>query len=176
MVFWSEARWASCKCLATGPIKRSSNVPARCQAERETSSSALVTPVGREHAIASNSFGDGIGWDAHNGHGRRQETGERDRRPAFERVHGNRDGAARQTAQVVSAHSLADRPALRSDPKFELGECPFPEWTVTLCDDSLLCRLVSRGDRTAIELFLAGLQCWEAGLRRSIDDGKATPR
>jgi hypothetical protein len=27
----------------------------------------------------------------------------------------------------------------------------------------------SRGDKTAIELFLAGIQGWEAGLRRFID-------
>ena len=33
----------------------------------------------------------------------------------------------------------------------------------------------SRDDRTAIELFLAGVQGWEESLRRSIDDGKATP-
>jgi hypothetical protein len=33
----------------------------------------------------------------------------------------------------------------------------------------------SRGDKTAIELFLAGVQGWEAWLRRSMDDGKAKP-
>jgi len=30
-----------------------------------------------------------------------------------------------------------------------------------------------RGDKTAIELFIAGLRGWEAGLRRRMDDGKA---
>ena len=29
----------------------------------------------------------------------------------------------------------------------------------------------SRGDQTAIELFLSGIRGWEAGLRRRIDDG-----
>jgi len=28
----------------------------------------------------------------------------------------------------------------------------------------------SRDDKTAIELFLAGIQGWEAGLRRRVDD------
>jgi hypothetical protein len=32
---------------------------------------------------------------------------------------------------------------------------------------------ISRGDRTAIELFIAGVRGWEAGLRRRIRDGKA---
>ena len=31
----------------------------------------------------------------------------------------------------------------------------------------------SRGDKTAIELFLAGVRGWEAGLRRRLDDGKS---
>jgi hypothetical protein len=31
----------------------------------------------------------------------------------------------------------------------------------------------SRGDKTAIELFVAGVGGWEAGLRRRMDDGKA---
>ena len=31
---------------------------------------------------------------------------------------------------------------------------------------------VSREDRTAIELFVAGVQGWEAGLRRRLGDGK----
>ena len=31
----------------------------------------------------------------------------------------------------------------------------------------------SRGDKTAIELFIAGIKGWEAGLRRRIDDGKS---
>lgn len=30
----------------------------------------------------------------------------------------------------------------------------------------------SRDDRTPIELFIAGVQGWEAGLRRQIEDGK----
>ncbi len=30
----------------------------------------------------------------------------------------------------------------------------------------------SRGDKTAIELFLAGIQGWQAGLRRRMDDAK----
>jgi len=30
----------------------------------------------------------------------------------------------------------------------------------------------SRGDWTPLELFLAGIRGWEAGLRRRIDDGK----
>jgi hypothetical protein len=30
-----------------------------------------------------------------------------------------------------------------------------------------------RGDRTSIELFIAGVQGWEAGLRRQMDDGKS---
>jgi hypothetical protein len=34
---------------------------------------------------------------------------------------------------------------------------------------------VSRGDKTAIELFIAGIQGWEAGLRRRMDDGNAKP-
>ena len=29
----------------------------------------------------------------------------------------------------------------------------------------------SRGDKTAIELFLAGIRGWEAGLRRWMDNG-----
>jgi hypothetical protein len=33
--------------------------------------------------------------------------------------------------------------------------------------------LHSRGDKTAIELFLAGIRGWEAGLRRRMDDGKS---
>ena len=32
-----------------------------------------------------------------------------------------------------------------------------------------------RGDKTAIELFLAGLGGWDAGLRRRLDDGKSKP-
>ncbi len=31
----------------------------------------------------------------------------------------------------------------------------------------------SRGDKTAIELFIAGIQGWEAGLRRRMDNGKS---
>lgn len=31
----------------------------------------------------------------------------------------------------------------------------------------------SRGDETAIELFIAGIQEWEAGIRRRVDDGKS---
>jgi hypothetical protein len=31
----------------------------------------------------------------------------------------------------------------------------------------------SRGDKTAIELFLAGIRGWEAGLRRRLDDDKS---
>jgi hypothetical protein len=31
----------------------------------------------------------------------------------------------------------------------------------------------SRGNRTAIELFMAGIRGWEAGLRRRLDDGAA---
>jgi len=31
----------------------------------------------------------------------------------------------------------------------------------------------SRGDRTPLELFIAGVQGWEAGLRRRLDDGKS---
>jgi hypothetical protein len=30
----------------------------------------------------------------------------------------------------------------------------------------------SRDDKTAIELFIAGVQGWEAGLRRRLDEGK----
>jgi hypothetical protein len=33
----------------------------------------------------------------------------------------------------------------------------------------------SRGDTTAIELFLGGVAGWEAGLRRRMDDAKPTP-
>jgi hypothetical protein len=32
---------------------------------------------------------------------------------------------------------------------------------------------LSRDDRMAIELFLAGIRGWEAGLRRRMDDGKS---
>jgi hypothetical protein len=31
----------------------------------------------------------------------------------------------------------------------------------------------SRGDKTAIELFLAGLGSWDAIMRRRMDDGKS---
>jgi hypothetical protein len=34
-----------------------------------------------------------------------------------------------------------------------------------------LVRKDSRGEKTAIELFIDGIQGWEAGLRRCIDDG-----
>ena len=34
---------------------------------------------------------------------------------------------------------------------------------------------LNRDDRTAIELFIAGVQGWEAGLRRRLDGGKAKP-
>jgi hypothetical protein len=30
---------------------------------------------------------------------------------------------------------------------------------------------LSRGDKTAIELFIAGIRGWQAGLRRRLDDG-----
>jgi hypothetical protein len=30
-----------------------------------------------------------------------------------------------------------------------------------------------RGDKTAMELFIAGVRGWEAGLRRWLDDGKS---
>ena len=33
----------------------------------------------------------------------------------------------------------------------------------------------SRGNKMAIELFLAGVRGWEAGLRRRMDDGKREP-
>jgi hypothetical protein len=33
----------------------------------------------------------------------------------------------------------------------------------------------NRGDKTAIELFIAGVRGWEAGLRRRMDDGKPFP-
>jgi hypothetical protein len=29
----------------------------------------------------------------------------------------------------------------------------------------------SRGDKTAIELFIAGIRSWEAGLRQCLNDG-----
>jgi hypothetical protein len=29
-----------------------------------------------------------------------------------------------------------------------------------------------RGDKTPLELFLAGVRSWEGGLRRQMDDGK----
>jgi hypothetical protein len=32
---------------------------------------------------------------------------------------------------------------------------------------------VSRDNKTAIELFIAGVRGWEAGLRRQMDDGKS---
>jgi len=45
-------------------------------------------------------------------------------------------------------------------------------------DDGFECKY-SRGNKTAIELFLAGIACWEAGLRRMddwrMDDGKPKP-
>jgi hypothetical protein len=31
----------------------------------------------------------------------------------------------------------------------------------------------SRGDKTAIELFLAGLRGWDVSLRQRLDDGKS---
>jgi len=34
----------------------------------------------------------------------------------------------------------------------------------------------SRGDKTAIELFLAGIRGWEAGLRQCLNEGKTTWR
>src|SRR5262249_48060504 len=37
---------------------------------------------------------------------------------------------------------------------------------------SVQCRCNSRGDWMPLELFLAGIRGWEAGLRRWIDDGK----
>jgi len=33
----------------------------------------------------------------------------------------------------------------------------------------------SRGDKTAIELFIAGVRGWEAPLRRQLEDGKSKP-
>jgi hypothetical protein len=33
----------------------------------------------------------------------------------------------------------------------------------------------NRGDRTAIELFLAGVRGWEGRLRRRMEDGKPSP-
>jgi hypothetical protein len=36
-----------------------------------------------------------------------------------------------------------------------------------------LCLRRSRDNKTAIELFLTGLEVWEVGLRRRIDDGKS---
>lgn len=35
---------------------------------------------------------------------------------------------------------------------------------------------ICRDDRTAIELFLAGIRGWEAGLRRRMDDDKPSPK
>jgi hypothetical protein len=32
----------------------------------------------------------------------------------------------------------------------------------------------SRGDKTAIELFLAGIQSWKVGLRRQFENSKST--
>jgi hypothetical protein len=32
---------------------------------------------------------------------------------------------------------------------------------------------LSRGDKTAIELFLTGIWGWEAGLRRKLENGKS---
>lgn len=32
----------------------------------------------------------------------------------------------------------------------------------------------SRGDKTAIELFIAGIRGWEAGLRRRLENGKSS--
>jgi hypothetical protein len=34
----------------------------------------------------------------------------------------------------------------------------------------------SRGDKTAIELFIAGVQGWEAGSRRTLDGGTSSSR
>jgi hypothetical protein len=31
----------------------------------------------------------------------------------------------------------------------------------------------SRGDKTPIELFIAGIREWKAGVRRRLDDGKS---
>jgi hypothetical protein len=33
----------------------------------------------------------------------------------------------------------------------------------------------NRGERTAIELFLAGIRGWEAGMKRRMDDDKSKP-
>ncbi len=33
----------------------------------------------------------------------------------------------------------------------------------------------SRGDKTPLELFLAGVRGWDTGLRRRLDDGKPKP-
>jgi hypothetical protein len=33
----------------------------------------------------------------------------------------------------------------------------------------------SRGDKTPLELFIAGVQGWEAGLRRRFDNSKSNP-
>jgi hypothetical protein len=41
-----------------------------------------------------------------------------------------------------------------------------------LDDVSQLPEKSNRGDKTQLELFLAGVQGWEAGLRRRMGDGK----
>jgi len=38
--------------------------------------------------------------------------------------------------------------------------------------DAVSCRDFSRGDKTAIELFLGGIRGWEARIRRLVGEGK----
>ncbi len=55
-------------------------------------------------------------------------------------------------------------------------ECPFESGEIQLrTTESGIFGSVSRGDKTAIELFVAGVRGWEAGLRRRLDDVKSKP-
>jgi hypothetical protein len=49
-------------------------------------------------------------------------------------------------------------------PKGKRIECPFSKGTINLRQDRCLFGLLSRGDRTPIELFLHGLANWEGSI------------
>lgn len=44
--------------------------------------------------------------------------------------------------------------------------------TVDLRPNSEVCCFVNRGDKTPLELFVSGVQGWEAWLRRQFEDSK----
>lgn len=83
-------------------------------------------------------------------------------------------GATRRGSRLVepsSGTTLATPPMRAADDYGPCGAAPGCSDGSRLEPEFKMTQL-SRGDKTAIELFMAGIRGWEAGLRRRLNDGR----